>query len=53
MKRYWLIIKVSIVNVLQHFHLLPMIWYKCQIDLGKLEGKRLFEAIWNKEDDWK
>jgi len=53
MKRYWLIVKVFIVNTLQYLHILPMIWYECQIELGKLEGKRLFGSLFDKEDDWK
>lgn len=47
MKRRWLLIKVFFIHWLQVFGILPMIWYKSEIDLAEIKGKELAKIFDN------
>ena len=39
MRKKYLIVKVWCVHFLQLTGILPIVWYKCEIDLSKIRGK--------------
>ena len=41
MNRYWLIVKVFVLHIFQYFKILPNVWYRCELDLAKINGKRM------------
>jgi len=41
MKEVYLSAKVKVIHCLQFFKILPKVWYKCEIELAKIEGRKL------------
>jgi hypothetical protein len=39
----WLILKVKVIDLLRHLHLIPDVWYESEIELAKIRGKRTAE----------